>query len=700
MYAVVGGDAHGVWEMVDEPVPGGKGTQAVPRQLLDWVPWVSARIVLQASPDPKDVEVTYQVEIVDRHGRRDKLEMKKEVYLSIAAIQTETRLKLDIPEERGKKAVSLRNFINSFLGDECAEQTVYAQTGWNVRDGKHIFAAPAGTVTADGIIQVPFSTATVQEQAIGFPSLPDDVRPLAGAICDLIAVVEDMPELGVSLIGAIFGAPLRMSRRGSVMVVGEAGSGKSVMARFSTAFLSSTSPSDGFIDLKSASVAGTHTATRWFCDLPLIADDFRRPSSKTARERAINTLGVIVNCGYSDLGELKATVDGRRRKTYPTHTFPIITGEDSPDEEDAMKSRIVPVFVAKSTIDKSDKGGLQRFASRWVSASSRPPVNELYGAYLSWLAGQLDNGGSWCERKGLDGLREASDRYRTDWYQAHAKTRASEIVAAVATGWAALRAFAVDAGFADLLPSETQLGEVLDRMASETEKQNAETSTLSSILDWAGSALSSGQVVVVGRSGGAPPDDLAFQLGWRMEQRGWVRLARADELGVLVDDDPTRPAILISESNLRVVAARCPQTSGLSAAQVVRMARSTWKSRRFRAHLCGNLCVRGYKFFLDELVSDDGDEAEGESRGATIHLLPSATVPAEVADGARPAGRHLPHRSTDGPAADDPDGDDPAGEEDEAATPEEDLPPPRRSHRYGFWNIEAFPDADFGEIEL
>lgn len=670
-YVVFGGPHHGLWAEKEKKGADGE-THTVTTRKTDWVAWRAKRIVSLIPTSSEERRPEYVVEVIARNGTRENLKLEEGDSLSITKIQTRSELPLAIPDERGDGALCMRNCLATLGASEREEQTFYLSTGWVERsDGAHMLVAPNGAIGASGSyreIEVEAASKTLAN--IGFFDPPPirEIPGLVGAVRSMIDLVPGRPEIGVALVGALAAAPLRMSRRCSVMIVGPPEGGKSVLARCATAWLfNGGMVPDALLNLKNPTAAGVASYTRWCGDLPLVADDFRRTSNRMANEKAMAALQTLVGAGYQDLSAPRATVDGRIRPADDPQTVPIITGEDLPWEEAAMVGRIVALPLSRGEMDLSRTGPVQDYLDRYVLSGEGPAANRLYGSYTSWVASQLDTRGPWAPRgvhpRALDALRDESDRRRIDWYQAQDhQTRASEVVASLAVGWQALREWAADHGVAHLLPSPAEVDAALSTLINSAESGHHEASAVEHILAWMRSKLETGSVFINGNDGGVPGSDVAYALGWRRPYRGdeeWELRGNPLELGALSKDGGR---VLVSAGAWEEAAKRCPDTQGLSPRQVKQLVleyagQSDWLRRRAFSRM------RGVVVPLSELISPD----PGDSRLASVTPIRAEEDPGEPDE---------PSAEDAGPVETDVDG----GEQQELFDPpaEETKPPAKR----------------------
>lgn len=622
-YVVLGGPRHGVWAIELQPGTKDSGPVEVPRQLTDWVAWRSAVSAKTSILSDERSEPGYTVTIVSSKGLVKSIEMEEDDSLSPSKIQARSRMGLMIPEEKGKRANMLRNCFSALGASEMDERLVYISTGWLESDGRHVMAAPNGALGSSGVnSRVLVDDPLPVMRHIGFCDPPegDALRYAAGAIRAMVGLVPDRPEIGVALVGALAAAPLRMSRRCSVMLVGRPGAGKSLLARCAFAWMLAVRPeADALIDLRDVTTAAISAALRWCMDLPFVADDFRRRADRFANARALEILSAVAGAGYQESSQHRSNLNGTLRRASSPKMLPILTGEDSPGEEAAVAERIVSIDIAAGEVDFASDGPVSSYLDAYTRNPGRPAVNQLYSSYISWLAGQLDMRGEWAPpqvaERALDALAAVSDSKRSAWYDRHPHTRPSEVVAPLAAGWEALRAWASDVGVSDLLPSEKFVDDALESLAVSSESQREESSPVTKIVAWIRSQIELGKMWVT------PPTDspsaaVASTVGWTRDPRfgNWVPPRLGTEIGVLSQD---HQRVIIKPGSWFAAAAACPETCGLSQRQVTRfvlehVGRAKWEKRR-----------------VSRTVSDEGGHTKVEQ-----WIVAGASIPAEELFGA------------------------------------------------------------------
>lgn len=657
-YVVAGGVGHGVWMMTQHRDKDGE-MKPVAERVIDWVPVRSKRTLSLMPMSPETASATWTVEVVAADGSRESFEMDSPSSLSVAKIQEQASMGLAIPEERGKRATVVRNCLALLGAGEREDNIVYTSAGWTETEDGHMLVLPAGSVRANGTDTSVMVRSTGVLSRLGFAEVAskDELAEAIGAVAALVNIVPGRPEVGVALMGALAAAPLRMPRRCSVMLVAGPDVGKSLLARCATAWMSpSRTPPDATYSLKSPTEAGAAATVRWSQDIPLVADDFRRKRDRRDNSRVTSALQTVIGAGYQDISPARATVTGDIRATVEPQTVPIVTGEDTADEEMATMSRTLVLHLSPGDVDRRFTGPVQQYLDKFVGTSL---ANKAYASYISWIAGQLDSRGPWAPEapgsgSALESLRATSESKRTTWYMSdsHEQKRSSEIIAPLAVGFQAIYDWATDMGLVGLLPPKSEIDATLEKMADMSAKESTQSGTVEKILDWARMALETGDAFLNPSDGKAPSDADAYKLGWRRRatpsgEMYWDHHPRALELGTLSKDGQMA---VISGGAWKGAAERCDDTKGLSPRQIRRDVLQYFGLRDWQRKRAIFATLQGAVVPVSLLFNPDDDKPL-----APIVQLREPS-PDEVNAGAEQSSGDRPAASTDGPGADDASG--------------------------------------------
>jgi len=517
------GQYPGVWRQhveMELDVPSQK--QVPVTHFTQVVDWVASRLAVtrfyRGAVEVGDPEWTVCLYTADGKTRQIP-ELDARTSLDISQLRSGSSAPISIPADRVACAL-LADVLAKLGHEDIVERRRYLAAGWITDEaGQAVMAAPDGGVGASGIrtdldVKVPGDDSTVA--TVGWREVSStDAERRAGieALVALTGLVPTRPEVGVDLAGALFSAPLRLSRRSAHIVVGKKGSGKSLIASaaFSAMAGVGMDGSSFVIKLTQATPAGTVSKAAWCTDLCCFADNFKQRAGASAarvNNKATECLGVLADGSYDGVADTKATQTGGTRQVLPVQTTAVITGEVIPEDDSSSMERAVIIPVTKGEVDLTPgTGAVDRYRELHASGNSR----RGYADYLQWLAGQVDSGGE-ITGGGFSGLRAWSDGTKRDYFRRYAAERAGETVACDATGWAAYRAYAAAHGMEDLLPSQPRLDGWLQQLVELTSGAHADTDPGPHLLDGLTGLILERRGHIAAHDGNEPSH--AMQWGW------------------------------------------------------------------------------------------------------------------------------------------------------------------------------------------
>jgi len=561
---------------------GGSSQKQVPvTHYTQVVDWVASRMAVtrfyRGAVEVDEPEWTVCLHTADGETRQIR-ELDAQTSLNIKLLRTASSAPISIPADL--VACALLADVLAKLGyEDVVERRRYLAAGWITDEaGLAVMAAPAGGVSAAGIrtdveVEVPGKDTTIA--TVGWRAVSStDAERKAGieALVALTGLVPTRPEVGVDLAGALFSAPLRLSRRSAHVVVGKKGSGKSLIASaaFSAMAGVGMDGSSFTIKLTQATPAGTVAKAAWCTDLPCFADNYKQRAGASAartNNKATECLAVLADGSYDGVADSKSTQIGGTRVVLPVQTTAVITGEVIPEDDGSSMERAVVIPVIKGEVDlEPGTGAVDRYRElHAVPGNSR----RGYADYLQWLAGQVDSGGELTGGGGLTGLRAWSDNTKQGFFARFAAERAGETVACDATGWAAYRAYATAHNMADLLPSQPRLDGWLERLVKLTSGAHADTDPGPHLLDGLTGLILERRGHIAAFDGNEPP--YAMQWGWTPsttrggQHDSTTMRAGGSCLGWLSKD---RQFVCVTRPGLRA-AARHARMPNLKASQLV-----------------------------------------------------------------------------------------------------------------------------------
>jgi hypothetical protein len=333
----------------------------------------------------------------------------------------------------------------------------FHRLGW-MRDadtGRHVFLAPAGSVTADGptidfVVGAPVGSqagaGTTAAMAIGYPDIPqsdEGIRDAAKAIRAFYDVLPNRPDVVSAILGAIFASPLALSRRCTVFITAGVGVGKTNVAACGQAFVNGDTSAKTFTGgpIANDSVVAAGVKTDWARNTVSFWDDFAMGSDPKVNDRVNQITSEIIKLSYGQDGASGGTADGGLRASRKADSIAIITGEATPAGA-GLTSRLVHIKLEAKDVALSPMGAspYDQFMREFA-----PSARQLHGAYIQWLASRVD-------QAGLVAFTRANDEAKRLWGKDGAG-RTSETVAVLGVGMAMFREFAKARGFEDMLPT-------------------------------------------------------------------------------------------------------------------------------------------------------------------------------------------------------------------------------------------------------
>ena len=278
----------------------------------------------------------------------------------------------------------LRAAIQTLSG-EVPRRTVFAHTGWRQLEGGWHYLHAHGGLGPDGgrdDIEVDAGAGHMRHYALPAAGTVDDIR----ASLDLLAISPDRPDIGATLLAAIFRAPLAacVPIDVSLFLGGPTGAFKSelsglVLQHFGQGFSARALPgnwSDTITDLE----LKAHAAK----DAVFAVDDFKPNGRTRAEADRLHSMAdrLFRNVG-NGAGRGRRLANLKQRPDYPARGLVLASGEDLPKGQ-SCRARMVILDIRRGDVDKERLTALQRQGR--TGAFSR-----AMAAYVAWLAPQLDD---------------------------------------------------------------------------------------------------------------------------------------------------------------------------------------------------------------------------------------------------------------------------------------------------------------------
>lgn len=569
--------AHcGLWRMKVRTVHGEGGQRirfADYERITDWVAWRSAcTSTMHGLHKRKSDPDTFVVKVITSSDHRYSIDLDAKASLSPALIQEATGAPIALPS-----GISDLNDVRStlaILGSEGRDNEVlYDSTGWIMdANGRWMFAAPAGSVSASGIrhdITVVPAGGAAPTMLTGWdrvPTTPQEHRAGIEALAALMTITPRRQDWGIGHIGMLCAAPLALGVGTTLMVQGVPGSGKTLGARVVYSALSSVGTSGALpVFIPSATAAGVGAVLDWSRHLLLPCDDFRRGSERSEEGKntvAANVLERVLQGCYGPDGGNKSQQNGKARETQEVSALGLVTSEVFATSRSLME-RLAVIKLAKGDVDMSGDGAVNRFK---VKYSNTGLIRQGFAGFLQYLAARIDG-----ELGGLTGLTAWADAKKNHYYELFNAERAGENIAVIATGWAMLREYAESVGSADILPTEGDMQRVLRSMVQDTTEEHRQTDIAPQIFDAVNTMISSAAGHIT-RCDGSVPVGRQLESGYKLVENAMAAAYWAPGGTVLGRYSKDYRHILIEHAGLEAAQKAAPS-------RVYRFARLRIRSR-------------------------------------------------------------------------------------------------------------------------
>ncbi len=548
--AVVGGPEHGLWAGSKKWDEKQQREVLVVERITDWLAW-RTRYETQIQIDARGlaapvtgVRPRWAVEIIRADRRRWSVDDLSETESTDAArVVDYAGAAVALPERPAHRAY-VANCLR-ILGADGAGQVPgrrFTSTGWLV-DPEHgpTFVAPAGSMTADGptdaITAGPPAGSdddalTDAQRTTGWTHVAEgaELREAVQAFAALLAMAPQRPEAGVALIGGMAAAPLRLSRRCSVLTKALPKVGKSHLLGAASWFWNSTGPASFALDLPGSSEAAAKAVASWHRDAPLFADDFKLAGDEgdLGVKRAF---GALARGAYTGASNAKATREGGMRRGLPISTVALMTGEEA-HPDGATMQRVAVVELVEGDVDLAAGGAVDHFNATYGATGL---ARAAWAHYMRWLAQLMAQ----AQASGKDPLLHLRQDAEHQWRLSmeHLGTdRAGETASVVSTGWRMLLRWAREHGVLDLMPSwQAVIKPALGRLVTGNQHIHLEADPAARVLAVLADQVERRVAYVQAHDGTRPQSPAAC--GWhRDDSRDALWVPRGELLGWLSRD--------------------------------------------------------------------------------------------------------------------------------------------------------------------
>lgn len=466
------------------------------RRITSWVAWrssVTSTIVptLEGTATTSSSGAEYTVDVLTSGGRVVRISnMSADESLRPDRIIAAADAPLDSPKAQ-RDSMIVRDMLTQLAFDLRAEHKQFAVCGWTEVDGKAIFAAPKGSMTAEGprvdlLVAPPGDSSRDWLEAsplalVGWPELPstDEYEDCAKSIAEAFKIAPKNPQLIWGLLGKTFAAPLMLPARAVLDIFGVHGSGKSLAITLTNAYQASQMDPErlGASLIGGLSAPAAVNMMSWSRGLVVTFDDHKVEGvARSDYERMAAVIDAGARMGYGAALSQKATRNGGLRAQPPGQSSTVISGE-VPTQPGSTGERIVqlPVHLGDVITQVNPITGEAPFDTwrrRWCRTGI---ARKAMADYLRWLAEQIDH----------EGLRSIRDRARQDgaaWLAQGPQGRTATITSEIQVGWIWIHKWAQSRGVAHHLPELDRLSGVARDVANAGIRRQKETSAAERVL--------------------------------------------------------------------------------------------------------------------------------------------------------------------------------------------------------------------------
>ena len=382
------------------------------------------------------------------------------------------------------------------------ERRVYSHTGWRDIDAQRCFLHAAGAIGPNGIVsgvdvQLPRLMARYQ---LRLPATEETFQSAAQSSLLLLRLGEPviMFALIASVMRSVFG-----TADFALHLVGETGAFKSELAALAQQFFG---PEMNRLHLPgswSSTANSVEILTFHAKDVLVVVDDFAPQGSTAEVARYHASADRVFRATGNGSGRNRLDSSARLREPKPPRGLILSTGEEIPRGH-SVRARLLILEVTKGRIHPQKLSQCQRAAGNGVYA-------EVMGAFIQWLAGQI-NGGQ-------QGFLTRVTELRVNAMAVHGHARTPDILAGLQAAFEFFLHFLTERGvlektFAEELREECWRSLVTAAAAQARHHRASEPVTR--YIELLRSCLSSGQAHLESRTGGQPkvaPESC----GWRSE---------------------------------------------------------------------------------------------------------------------------------------------------------------------------------------
>lgn len=598
-------DQHGTWVSKRVQNESGEWTWTAQR-IASYYMWQCAERVLPGS-DLEGHDVRVRCEVVTPKGTFRTHWMGAEYATSPNRVLTAARARVSL-SGRGPAADIMRSALVTTAHEERTVVRPLTRLGWHDVDGRAVWAGNIGSVDGSGALADlvaealqgkggPITRPAVAR--IGYDRTRDEVGPMVSA---WRTVGEDWVTL--TLLGMNIAALCRLSRRGSVLVLGETDAGKTLLVKLARAWTADvpTGVKSTVHDLTADSVAGGRAFMAYASDQMQTADDLRQ-AGESNHHQGEGLAEVLSQVALGGDAAARGTETGGVRADDSTNLASLMSGEKPPERGAGITNRILILRLVwredewdQCTLALEPDGALDDYKDVWADSGE---ARAAMGRVIQWIAARADALGS------LAVLSREMDTIYGDEYKRLVKvmpkgpTRPVELAAVVSTGLIVLRRVLADLGQSEHAPSQEDVDAALATVVAASRALAKEDSPYRLLVEHVATRLASGRAVLTNAAGGPVGYEtgLAAACGWPI---GAHHLSGRPILGRLSVDGVHA---VLTNAALEDGRTHCDRLRVLSLKQLQQLCKENTEERKGDytdpSHGVGR--VRGYVVLLEDL---------------------------------------------------------------------------------------------------
>lgn len=513
----------GLWERYMVKDATGKDVERFTR-VTDWVAWRSEAVTpLRLTPEGKVMPAAdprFTVQLINDYGVFETHDMSAKDSVDSAAVLDKLNSGSILPVA----VVHKKHMDNALrtLGRHDAQVLLdkFTSTGILNDAGKHVYLAPAGSISAEGItthykVDAPKSSEEgalrPSQAAFGFDRIAEgeELFKAAEAVQGYLNITPGRTDYGITTFGALPASVLPQSRYISVAVFAKPTSGKSWSLSSLQSFFSGVGVDGRSFSMtfsNKTTVFGAGLIAGWHVNSLGCYDDFRVSGISKEDDNRVGAFESIIQSSYGADGRAAGNGDGGLRGTSTASTMSVITGEGAPASSgEAIHSRYLKIDMGFGDFAITPKGSspLDHFIERFAITGE---ARAFFASYIQWVMRQIDAAGS------IAAFRAAVDKRKKGW-ESNTAGRAAEGASTVAVGWMYMHDWAAEYGITRFLPSMETISKALLAVAMNNAETTADIAPGRRILSKLSEMIVGGDGYVESHDLGRPAGNERL-LGW------------------------------------------------------------------------------------------------------------------------------------------------------------------------------------------